>query len=75
MGPAKDPEMDEGPSKYELLGPSGDRITVTLPIDPTCVPTSRPVTLPTRRVAPPYGPHFGLIPHPPKGLRERFLRP
>jgi hypothetical protein len=70
----KSPDMDEGPSKYELLGPSVDRITVTLPIDRTCVPTSRPVTTPTRRVSPPYGPHFGPIPHPPKGLRERFLR-
>jgi len=66
--------MDEGPSTYELLGPSGDRITVTPPIDPTCVPTHQLPPCRRRRGCRRTGPHFGPVTRFPEEVRERFLR-
>ena len=68
--------MDEGPSKYELLGPSDDRITVTLPIDRRLRSDPPAVTLPTRGgPAAADDPRLGPIPASPEGRGERVLCP
>ena len=64
---SRTPEIGEGPSKYELLGPSGLTGNGDLPIDrsPAQVPVA--VTCSPRRVAPPYGPSASSDPALPEG--------